>query len=236
MPVFDPMLSYLLWKGRASGADLASACGSGTPLPVASQAQRDRAWNTISLHATRRSLDAAEKDTLLARVAAGLGVSYDEVRSSEVLQLMTPESVAALPREISVQLHTHRHRAPRDHALFRRELTENACWIRKMRGSAAALNHFCYPSGEYRGELLPWLREFGVQYATTCVPGIAGPQDEPLLLPRFVDSCRQSLVTFEAWASGFAAWLPRRRQHRLNLGLLNVDDSRTTATGPVGFL
>ena len=235
LPVFDPMLSYVLWKGRESGADLAEICQSGMPLPVATHAQRDRAYDAISRHAARHALDAAAKDALVARVASELGVSYDEVRSSEVLQLMTPETVAALPHDlISVQLHTHRHRTPRDPALFRRELAENACRIREMRGSATELNHFSYPSGEYRGELLPWLREFGVHYATTCVPGIAGPQDHPLLLPRFVDSCQHSLATFEAWTSGFAAWLPRRRQHRLDLRLLNVDDSRTTVTEHVG--
>jgi peptidoglycan/xylan/chitin deacetylase (PgdA/CDA1 family) len=234
LPVFSPMLSYVLWKGRDSGADVADACASAAPLPVASQAQRDRAYDAISRHAAGQSLDAVAKDALVARVAAELGVSYDELRSSEVLQLMTPASVADLPHDlISVQLHTHRHRAPREKALFHRELVENACRIREMRGSSHALNHFSYPSGEYRGELLPWLREFGVQYATTCVPGIAGPQDEPLLLPRFVDSCRQSVTTFEAWTSGFAAWLPRRRQHRLNVRLLDIEGSRATVTGHV---
>jgi peptidoglycan/xylan/chitin deacetylase (PgdA/CDA1 family) len=230
LPVFNPVLSYVLWKGRDSGADVAAACASPTPLPVATEAQRDHAYHTISRHASRHSLDAVAKDALVARVASKLGVSYDEIRASEVLQLMTPESVEALPRDlISVQLHTHRHRMPRTKALFRRELMENASRIREMRGSSAELNHFSYPSGEYRAELLPWLREFGVRYATTCVPGIAGPQDEPLLLPRFVDSCRHSLTTFEAWTSGFAEWLPRRPQHRLHVRL-DIDRSMTTAT------
>jgi peptidoglycan/xylan/chitin deacetylase (PgdA/CDA1 family) len=228
LPVFNTMLSYVLWKGRDSGADVAALCASATPLPVASPAQRDRAYAAVCRHAGAHSLDAVAKDALVARVAAEVGVSYEEVRSSEVLQLMTPETVAALPRDlISVQLHTHRHRAPRDKTLFQRELEDNACRIREMRGSSAELRHFSYPSGDYRGELLPWLREFGVQYATTCVPGIAGPDDEPLLLPRFVDSCRHSVTTFEAWTSGFAAWLPRRRRHRLNVRLLDIEGART---------
>jgi peptidoglycan/xylan/chitin deacetylase (PgdA/CDA1 family) len=226
LPVFNPVLSYVLWKGRESGADVAAVCASATPLPVASQAQRDRAYEAFRAHAATCSLDTVAKDALVARVASHLGVSYDEVRSSEVLQLMTPESVAALPHDlISVQLHTHRHRTPREKGLFRRELVENACRIREMRGSSAELSHFSYPNGEYRAQLLPWLREFGVRYATTCAPGVASPQDDPLLLPRFIDSCRHSVTTFEAWTSGFAALLPRRQKHRLNVPVLDMDTS-----------
>jgi hypothetical protein len=81
--------------------------------------------------------------------------------------------------------------------------------------------------------MLPWLREFGVRYATTCVPGIAGPDDDPLLLPRFADSCRQSATTFEAWTSGFAAWLPRRREHRLDARRLDAGASTPTMKGNV---
>jgi peptidoglycan/xylan/chitin deacetylase (PgdA/CDA1 family) len=136
---------------------------------------------------------------------------------------MTPASVAALPHDlVNVQMHTHRHRAPCERLLFRRELTDNAGRIREMRGPRSELTHFCYPNGEYRGDLLPWLREFGVEFATTCLPGIASPSDEPLLLPRFVDNCRQSPTAFEAWASGFAALLPQRRQYRIDANLLRV--------------
>jgi peptidoglycan/xylan/chitin deacetylase (PgdA/CDA1 family) len=217
LPVFNTMLSYVLWKGRASGGDIASVCDGGTPLGVASEAERDRAYQAVCAHASACSLDAKAKDDLVARIASLLGVSYPEILASGVLQLMTPESVAALPADlVSVQLHTHRHWSPRDKALFRRELVENAAKIREMRGDAVPLTHFSYPSGIYRSELLPWLREFGVRYATTCVPGLAAPADEPLLLPRFVDSGGHSLTTFEAWASGFAALLPRRAQHRLD--------------------
>jgi peptidoglycan/xylan/chitin deacetylase (PgdA/CDA1 family) len=219
LPVFNTVLSYVLWKGRQSGADIAASCGSTTPLPVGTAAERELAYNAVCQYALTNTLDAVAKDALVARIAADVGVSYEQVRSSGVLQLMTPESVAALPPDlISVQLHTHRHRTPRREELFRRELEDNARMIREMRGSAPELSHFSYPSGLYRGEMLPWLRDFGVRYATTCVPGIASPQDDPLLLPRFIDSCRQTALTFEAWASGLAELLPRRPGNRLDVG------------------
>lgn len=223
LPVFDTALSYVLWKGRASGGDVAPLCDSAAPLPVATQEARDRAHAVLRRHAAHHSLDALAKDAFVARVAAHLAVDYDEIRASEILQLMTPAGVAALPHDlISVQMHTHRHRAPRERLLFRRELADNAGRIRELRGACARLTHFCYPNGEYRGELLPWLREFGVEFATTCLPGIASTHDDPLLLPRFVDNSRQSPTAFEAWTSGFAALLPRRRQYRIDAELLRV--------------
>jgi peptidoglycan/xylan/chitin deacetylase (PgdA/CDA1 family) len=224
VPVFDTVLSYVLWKGRASGMDVAGFCGSATPLPVATQEERDRAHSLLRCHAAKQSLDALAKDALVARIAHHVGVDYGDVLASEVLQLMTPASVAALPHDlVNVQMHTHRHRAPSERLLFRRELMDNAGRIREMRGSCSRLTHFCYPNGEYRGELLPWLREFGVEFATTCLPGIASSHDEPLLLPRFVDTSRQSTTAFEAWASGFAALLPKRRQYRIDANLLRVN-------------
>ena len=226
IPVFDTVLSYVLWKGRGSGAEVGALCGSPDPLPIATAADRERAHARLRCHAATYSLDALAKDALVARVAACVGVDYAEILSSEILQLMTPASVAALPHDlVNVQMHTHRHRAPRERVLFRRELTDNACRIIEMRGADSRLTHFCYPNGEYRGDLLRWLSEFGVEFATTCLPGIASTHDHPLLLPRFVDNCLQSPTTIEAWASGFAALLPKSRQYRIDDDLLRVGAS-----------
>ncbi len=223
LPVFDTMISYVLWRGRNSGGDVASLCGSSTPLPVADLHQRHRAHAAIRAWGARRALDATAKEALIAQAARMLSVDYDEVRSSAVLRLMSPETVAELPSElVDVQLHTHRHRVPVDHAKFQRELRDNARRIHAMRGATSKLMHFCYPSGVYHGEFLPWLRDAGVEYATTCVPGIAAPTDDHLLLPRFIDTCAHSAATFEAWASGFAGWLPKRREYRLDQHLLAV--------------
>jgi peptidoglycan/xylan/chitin deacetylase (PgdA/CDA1 family) len=224
VPVFDTVLSYVLWKGRASGVDVGSFCESSVPLSIATPCGRERAHTLLRGHAAKQSFDALAKNAFVARIAEHLGVDYGRILSSEVLQLMTPASVAALPHDlVNVQMHTHRHRAPRERVLFRRELTDNADRIREMRGLRSQLTHFCYPNGEYRGELLPWLREFGVEFATTCLPGIASSHDNPLLLPRFVDNCRQSPTAFEAWASGFAALLPQSRQYRIDANLLRVN-------------
>lgn len=214
LPVFDTVLSYVLWRGRASGADVGPLCNSPTPLPVATRTEREAARRRIYDFAAQQQLDAYGKDALVADVAARVRVSYADVCASGVLRIMSPEMVEALPRGlIDVQLHTHRHRTPTIPHLFARELRDNARCIRAFAGDRP-LTHFCYPNGEYQGAFLPWLKRAGVQYATTCTPGLASANDDPLLLPRLVDNAMISPVSFEAWASGFATFVLPRLAHR----------------------
>ncbi|HEY2855858.1 MAG TPA: polysaccharide deacetylase family protein [Gemmatimonadaceae bacterium] len=214
LPVFDVVLSYVLWRGRHRRVDLSSVCGSPEAVFAQSPAERTSAFRAMFDFARAHGLNAREKDALVARVATLLGVPYGEIVASGLFQIMSPEVIATLPSDlIDVQLHTHRHRTPNDHGLFLRELQENADRIRALRGDVVNLAHFCYPSGVYEHAFLPWLREAGVQYATTTVPGLASPSDDPLLLPRMVDTTARSALAFEAWASGFAALLPRQPAH-----------------------
>lgn len=222
-PVFTTALRYVLWKGRASGADLAPLVGAPGPLSVADGAARDATWDTLTRFAAARALSAAEKNDLLARVAAQVGVDYGAFVQSGMHHIMTPEQVRSLPALADVELHTHRHRTPRDEAQFRRELADNQASIGRVTGRANPATHFCYPSGDYDGAFLPWLRAAGVRSATTCIPGLASAADEPLLLPRFVDTEMQPLVSFEAWTSGFAAVLPRSAAYRLDATRLRSD-------------
>jgi peptidoglycan/xylan/chitin deacetylase (PgdA/CDA1 family) len=108
-----------------------------------------------------------------------------------------------------VQLHTHRHRAPKDHTLFIREIEDNRKSIQSMTGKSAT--HFCYPSGDYDRAFLPWLETCGVVSATTCEVGFASRDSHPLLLPRLLDNPALSEIEFEGWLTGVSAVLPRRR-------------------------
>ncbi len=218
LPVFNTAARYLLWRGRDRGVDVGPVLGLDRRVPIATPAERAAAWDAIAAHMTAAALDAAGKDALLRRLSAAVGVDHDAFLATGMFQQMTPAQVRDLPRPlVDVQLHTHRHRTPRDEALFRREIVENRDRIAAYEaGAAPPPVHFCYPSGDYRGEFLRWLPALGVETATTTVPDIATADSHPLLLPRFIDTCAVDATTFGAWVAGLAALLPKRRAHRLD--------------------
>ena len=217
LPVFDTALSYILWRGRDGGADVAAAIGVERGLPIATAEDRRRATAAIAEHARSCRLDGPAKHELLTAVAAHAGVSLAQVMEVGMFHIMPPDEVSGLPAGlVDVQLHTHRHRTPLDPSRFGREVLENRDRVRALRGSDSSLDQLCYPSGEYYREFLDWLPELGVRYATTCVPGLASQRSHPLLLPRLVDTSLQSPESFEAWLSGVAALLPKRARHRID--------------------
>lgn len=211
LPVFDTALSYLMWKGRRSGAELSDLLDSAQPLPVAGPRDRLGTWQAFQRHAAKSELTAIQKHELLERVANRLGIRFDDFVSSGMLQLMTPAQVRALPRDlIQVELHTHRHRMPPNRELFMCELSENQKRIGVLTGDVSTRKYFCYPNGDYDRRFLAWLSDFGVRSATTGIPGLASTTDHHLLVPRFIDTMAVSRSTFAAWTSGAAALLPRR--------------------------
>jgi peptidoglycan/xylan/chitin deacetylase (PgdA/CDA1 family) len=215
MPVFDPALGYLLWAGRASGADLGDFTLGGSPRPLDSDAARTETWRAICEFATARALSAAGKHELLRAVATTVGIDFDAFVASGKLQVMTAAELRALPANlVSVELHTHRHRTPSSEPQFVDEIRDNREALDRLLGAKRDYRHFCYPSGEYAHPHLAWLQQCGVLTATTCVPGLASATDNALLLPRFVDTQSVPQATFEAWVTGLAAWLPRGRAGR----------------------
>lgn len=213
LPVFNPALGYLLWKARGRSVNLTDF-GAGVAT-LTTPADRSRACAAVATRTANAGMNGPERHAVLRDIAARLGVDFDAFVASGVLQNMTPEQLHALPRDlVDIQLHTHRHRTPRDEALFRREIVENRERIPVLTGRPGALQHFCYPSGDYAGRFLPWLESLGVTTATTAVPALVTRRDHPLLLPRVFDVTDTAEATFSAWLSGFADLLPKRRRHR----------------------
>jgi peptidoglycan/xylan/chitin deacetylase (PgdA/CDA1 family) len=223
LPVFDPAVRYVLWRGRsACNVDLLPDASIGSVESLSDAGVRDTLAASIRAYAQDRGLSAAEKNALLRRVAQRVKVDFDEIVESGRLQIMTSEQLRALPADlVSVQLHTHRHCTPRTRDEFLLELEDNRRALDRMRGSESEYRHFCYPSGDFAAEHLPWLRDAGVQSATTCTPGLATRDHDPMLLPRFVDSLSVSDSVFDAWVSGLAEWLPRRES-----GIPAADEAR----------
>ncbi len=183
LPIFNLLMNYLLWK-RGDGSE-----------------ERTKAVDEYMARVAAEGLDAESTDLIARGLAEELGIDYDGILRDRLFQIMSSEEVAAVAAAgIDIQLHTHRHRTPSDRDLFLREIRDNARVIEEMTGRAP--RHFCYPSGVTSAAFLPWLKESGVESATTCVHGLATPQSDPLLLPRYLDGCGVTELDFESWLSG----------------------------------
>jgi peptidoglycan/xylan/chitin deacetylase (PgdA/CDA1 family) len=208
-PVFDPMVSYLLWKGRKQSLDFKPLVDRDLKLSLRSPEAQDVARVAILEHAKSAKLSAEDKDELLTKLAQALRVDYESLLAQRIIQNVTAGEVTEMAASgIDIQLHTHRHRTPKDQRLFIREIDDNRQRIEQMTGKRAT--HFCYPSGVYDRAFLPWLEQSGVMSATTCEVGFASANSHRLLLPRVLDNHALSPIEFESWLTGVSAVLPRR--------------------------
>jgi peptidoglycan/xylan/chitin deacetylase (PgdA/CDA1 family) len=211
-PVFHLICSYMLWKRR--GQVLRAGQNAGIPevLDLRSPSGRSEALDRLVTFAREERRSEEEKNNLAARLALVLGLDYAELLRKRVLQLMRPDEITQLAREgVDFQLHTHRHRTPLDESLFLREIRDNRRKLLEMAANPV-ITHFCYPSGVYHYEFLPWLKKEGVVSATTCESGLASPYDSALLLPRLVDTSSRTPLEFESWLSGVGPFTSRRRR------------------------
>ena len=206
-PVFDVMLFYLLWK--ASGRRLEWDRASVASLEL-NPAGRARAEAQVRRFVKEGKVTGAQKNEVLAQLAARLGLDYEALCKQRIMHLMRPEEVSRWAEEgADIQLHTHRHRVSRNKETFRGQIVRNAELLESMTNRRSV--HFCYPSGTYLPEFPSWLREYGLQSATTCDVGLASRHDDPMLLPRVMDTSTLTQEELEGWLTGVSAWMPVRR-------------------------
>jgi len=207
LPIFPLICRYMFWKYGAVMKPTA-ALGFNNPIDLSTPSGQHLACTEINTYASVKHLNADQKNELARRLAEYLNLDFDKLVSKRLFQLVNPKEVKELSEKgVDIQLHTHRHRTPLDRSLFEREITENRSKIAELTGKAA--HHFCYPSGTYRMENLPWLSELGISSATTCDSGLANVETNPLLIPRFLDYMDVSVIEFESWLTGVDAFLPR---------------------------
>jgi hypothetical protein len=202
----------VLWRARTRvpHPDVSPLFGTPIRWNLSDAPGRAQAHREILAHVDRERLTLPERTAFAERLTDLLGDDYATIQAKRILTVMTRDEAAEVARDgIDVELHTHRHRTPNDRALFLREIADNRERIEQIRPGTA--RHFCYPSGVYRPEFLPWLREAGVTTATTCDPGLASSRSEPLLLPRLVDTSFLSPLDVEGWMTGMSAFfMPRK--------------------------
>jgi len=206
MPIFYMICEYMLWKRRETVLRASPSTGIADDISLNTLEARRTAMSQIVEFADRKQLSTEQKNELAAELARQLDVDFTELLRHRILQLMTPEEIAQLAAAgIRFELHTHRHRTPRDRTLFEREIEDNREVLEAITKTRPV--HFCYPSGDYDLKFLPWLAEQGVVSATTCDPGLASVRSQPLLLPRFIDTTGRTALEFESWLTGVGALL-----------------------------
>jgi peptidoglycan/xylan/chitin deacetylase (PgdA/CDA1 family) len=207
LPVFDTMLSYLMWKGAGSEFRIPGMLERLAAPHEEDEASRRTLQFRIMAHARDAGISADEKQRWLQDMASALHVDFDRLLDLKLLHVMSADDVRGLDRSlVDLQLHTHRHRTPHDRELFSREIADNRTAMASLT-EPASLRHFCYPSGQYTAEQVRWLADLGIASATTCNPGMAARRDNPLLLPRLIDSESVTDGKFAAWSSGLGALL-----------------------------
>jgi peptidoglycan/xylan/chitin deacetylase (PgdA/CDA1 family) len=205
LPVFNLAVPLLLWRRRGGVYD-AHAIGLGQ-LDLRTPGSRAEAWARIQQLAGTSGPE--RKHEIAQGVSDAIGGDYGAITLGRLLTIMRPADVTRLAAEgLDVQLHTHQHRTPRDREAFDEEIARNRQRIVELTGRTP--QHFCYPSGLYEPEFLPWLADAGVVSATTCDPGMASRSSDSLLLPRLVDHEGLSPLEFEAWLTGTATVAARK--------------------------
>lgn len=216
VPVFNVAWAYMLWKSIGRTFDATGFAEEGGKFHIGNVEQWQRIRARTQRHIDERSLSTREKDELLNELAGRLGFDISTIRGRRMLQYMSAGEVREMSRGgVDIQLHTHRHRMPRDRELFRREILDNIREIRDITGTNAAPAHFCYPSGDWDPSFFPWLEELGVNSATTCQPGLAASSTHRFALPRLLDMPTLSSIEFEGWLTGFSGLFPQRDERAL---------------------
>jgi peptidoglycan/xylan/chitin deacetylase (PgdA/CDA1 family) len=206
-PIFRLAMQYIFWKTPLLALD--GAClpiEQAGPLATKGPEGETALWRLIDFGETQ--LDEDGRQALAREAARRLAVDFDELAASRRLGLLSEDEIAGLADQgFDIQLHTHRHRLPRESAEARRELQDNRAVLTRLSGRP--LNHLCYPSGEWTRDLWPLLAAEGVATATTCDPGRNYASTPLLGLKRFLDFQTTPAIVFEAEVSGFSELLRR---------------------------
>ncbi|HZS84708.1 MAG TPA: polysaccharide deacetylase family protein [Stellaceae bacterium] len=215
MPVFNVLTAYALWASPARSLELANWPERiRGPWTLADDRDRSLVLRELIGFADDQC-GAADRLSLARDIVQALGLDWAQIDASRSFYLMNEEEIAQMAAAgMDVQLHTHRHRFPRDAAAVEREIKDNRFVLERL--THRKLNHFCYPSGIYDPCQWPWLERLGIESATTCRGGLNGPDTPRLELRRFLDGEDVALIEFEAEIDGALELLRRifRRPER----------------------
>ena len=208
---FPVAIRYLMWKaGKRGGSYTIEGIAPG-PVTVdfASASALQGAFDGVMAHVDGWS--AVEKHDLIRSFCDQTDHDFEAFERGRYLQLMSPdEARLAASRGASIEMHTHRHRVPRQRDLFVKEIEENAAIIEGIVG--ARPKHFCFPKARAFPEVIPWVAELGIESGVVATSALASIRSPRLTLPRITDHNGIADIEFEAWLTGGADFLPKRRR------------------------
>lgn len=211
LPIFNLLCQYWLWQGRGHGTWDASGLGVNGRFDLNDANARGELVTALREHCRRDRLCVVRRHDLALRLAHHLGVDPGPALAARQFVVMNGDELKDVATGgASVDLHTHRHRVPREREALVAELQINQDYIRRYTGRTS--RHFCYPSGVWWPELFSWLGAFGLESAVVGEKAYATAATERMQLPRFVDTCPVTPLEFRAWVTGGFALLPRRGQ------------------------
>jgi peptidoglycan/xylan/chitin deacetylase (PgdA/CDA1 family) len=217
-PIFNVMVQYLLWKTDKTelNGDFSKLGLSDTQsLDLSDQAERRAVAQQVIAYG-RECGDENRRQEILKELCAQTDLDYQAMNSVGMFRIMDAATIRTVAGQgVDIQLHTHRHRFPADKADACREIEENRLYLEPLVGKP--LTHFCYPSGLWEEAQLPWLKELGVESATTCQLGFVSPDSNRLCLNRYLDKDDISESEFLAEVSGFLGFARRLRKRILFL-------------------
>ncbi len=196
MPVYTVASSYLFWRAAPQLINLPR--GIGTFDLECEAAEAEEAAQNFGA-----ALPPGEQLEFLKELAAALGVSFHEIESQRLFEVMDEQQLRGLAAAgVDIQLHSHRHQWPlHDRKEVKSEIEENRRFLQRVVSSP--LEHFCYPSGVYGLHQAEWLAKLGVKSATTIEPGLNYRDTSLFALRRLVDGGRVSDIEFAAEMTGF---------------------------------
>jgi peptidoglycan/xylan/chitin deacetylase (PgdA/CDA1 family) len=201
-PIFRLVIQYMMWKTEKQEIDLGGlGLGDGGRMSIRTQREKREVMFRIIRYG-EIDLDEPGRCELAEKLAERFGVDYKQIVEERILSIVNRDEIAEMVIDgVDIQLHTHRHNLPLDKNDMRAELDENRSFLEPI--TKKRLVHFCYPSGYWNEQHLPWLSEAGIESAVTCKDGLNYPETPRLLLNRFLDSERVSSIEFEAALCGF---------------------------------
>lgn len=201
-PVFNLAIAYMFDKTSKQIIDLSPLkINEIKEVDISDTQKKAQAVNWVIAFGDKENFDT--KQQILQKTAHILGIDVTaDIIKRKIFHIMQRKALQNLSNQgVQLQLHTHRHRWPKNEISALDELTLNRDYLRSIQQNEC--DHFCYPSGFYTQEQFSILKKANIRSATTCEPGLNFPSTNPYALKRFLDGENISQIEFEAELSGY---------------------------------